>query len=161
MSSPSKKPELPKCGIYRTQVPLTGKEDRVPAGCLVMFHNHSEQGPPLVLLPASNTNNRWTFHERGYLIEDQDFVDQLHGLPAEGLYVLREHVHISKEEMVPDKSLVQLGYNRDGQPILFVARFEGNTIRFPERGYRFNDEKVFDLLDPVAFRSPKPARVLH
>jgi len=162
---PDKKHEktdkLPACGLYRTTIAMAGKEEQVGEGRLVMFHNHSKQGLPLVLLPQSNENNRWTFHERGYLVEDDMFLDGLVTLLAEGYYVLKEHVHVTKEEILPEGALVQLGYNPTANPILFVARFEGNTISFPSTGYRFDGFKVFKNLTPAGFRIPKPKRVLH
>ena len=74
------------CGIYKTTV--ASKEEQVPAGRLVSF-TITEQGPPIVLLPASNTHNKWTFHTRGYLVEDSKFLDALERLPREGFYMLK------------------------------------------------------------------------
>lgn len=141
---------LPACGLYRTTRPLAGKEEQVPAGVLIYFHNHSQQGPPLVLLPASNSNNNWKFHERGYLVESLDWVETLTKLPAQGLYVLRRHLHLGQNQL-PAKSLVQLGYNRTGEPILFPGRRVDNTIDFPLRGAKFNDASIFEALAPADF----------
>ena len=153
---------LPKCGLYRTGLALAGQEEQVGAGRLVYFHNHSEQGPPLVLLPRANTNNKWDFGSRGVLVNDSEFIEQLVPLMAEGYYTLSEHLHVSKEEVLPTKTLVQLGYNPKGEPIVFVGRFEHNSIHFPEKGFRFGD-RVFDHLEPAGFRSPRPSadRILH
>lgn len=146
--------QLPPCGLYRTAQPLPGKEEWVRENLLVYFHNHSQQGPPLLLLPAANTNNRWTFHDKGYLIRDPDYVDQLVQLRSEGYYVLSEAIYLSHEEMIPEQTLVQLGYNRGADPILFLAEFEGNTIKFPNSGLKCTLE-IFDLLQPVNFRTPE------
>ena len=156
--------DLPACGLYRTGVSLPGHEDAVPAGRLVHFHNHSTQGPPIVLVPESNTANRWTFHERGWLVEDPGFIKALVPLLPEGLYVVaRRHLHLSREEMIPEQTLVQVGYNRSGDTILFPARFEGTTITFPDRGFRFESPKVQEVLDRVNFKVPAPRsdRLLH
>ena len=62
---------LPDCGIYRTGVALEGREEAVPAGTLVYFHNHSSDGAPLVLSPLDNVHNRWSFHDKGYLVKGE------------------------------------------------------------------------------------------
>ena len=145
---------LPPCGLYRTQDPLPGKEEWVREGLLVYFHNHSQQGPPLVLLPASNANNRWTFHDKGYLIRDEDYVESLVSLMPEGYYILTEAIYLSHEEMIPERTLVQLGYNRAAEPILFLAEFEPSSIEFPTSGLKCTLE-IFDLLEAVNFRVPE------
>ena len=156
--------DLPDCGLYRTGVSLPGHEEDVPGGVLIYFHNHSDKGPPIVLPPAENTNNTWTFAERGWLAEDPGFIAALVPLKPQGYYVVAgHHLHLSKEEIVAERTLVQLGYNRRGDSLLFVARFEANTISFPERGYRFEAPAVQQNLEPVSFSVPAPTsgRVLH
>lgn len=147
---------LPECGLYRTGVALPGQEDKVPAGILVHFHNHSDQGTPMVLTPHDNQHNRWRFHERGWGVTDEGFLTSMQALKPEGLYTARKHIHITKEEILPDQTLLQLGYNRSGESILFVARFEANVIRFPSTGYRFADLGIQGNLEPVNFVVPAP-----
>ena len=146
--------QRPPCGLYKTTIPLGGKEEWVRENLLVYFHNHSQQGPPLVLLPASNTNNRWTFHDKGYLIRDEGYVDSIVPVMPEGYYTLTEAIYLSHEEMIPDQTLVQLGYNRSADPILFLAEFQPSSITFPASGLKCTLE-IFDLLEPVAFRVPE------
>lgn len=146
--------QLPPCGLYRTTEPLPGKEEWVRENLLVYFHNHSQQGPPLVLLPASNSHNRWTFHDKGYLIREPEYVQSLVALKPEGLYTLSEAIHLSHEEMIPEQTLVQLGYNRGADPILFLAEFEKSSIKFPTSGLKCTLE-IFELLDEVNFRVPE------
>lgn len=156
--------ELPACGLYRTGTALPGHEEEVPGGTLVYFHNHSDKGPPVVLPPNENVLNRWTFHDRGWLVEDPGFIGALVPLRPQGYYVVSgRHLHLSREEIIAERTLVQLGYNRRGDTILFVARFEDNAIRFPERGFRFEAPAVQEHLEPVNFSVPeaKPDRVLH
>lgn len=145
------------CGLYRTTLPLTDREEQVSARRLVYFHNHSEEGPPLLLLPRENTANRWAFHDRGYLVRDADWLVTLVPLPAEGLYVLQGHFHPPGGPVVQEKTLLQLGYNVAGDPILFVPTFEGNVIRFPASGYRFETLDILRDLTPAAFIVPRPA----
>lgn len=144
---------LPPCGLFRTTEPLDGKEQWVRAGMLVYFHNHSQQGPPLVLLPAENQDNRWVFHEKGYLIRELDYSETLEPLKPEGFYILEEPIYLSREEFIPEQTLVQLGYNRSADPILFLGQFEDNAIYFPDSGLKCTAE-VFDLLREVDFRLP-------
>lgn len=145
--------KLPPCGLYRTTEPLSGKEEWVRENMLIYFHNHSQQGPPLLLLPSANGNNRWAFHEKGYLVRDPDYAGTLIGLMDEGLYVLTEPIYLSRDEFIPEETLVQLGYNRAGDPILFLAKFLENGLTFPSSGLKCTLE-VFDLLRPVNFRVP-------
>jgi hypothetical protein len=156
--------ELPDCGLYRTGVSLPGHEEEVPGGILIYFHNHSEQGPPLVLTPHDNTHNRWSFHERGWLVEDPGFISALIPLKGEGYYTVSgHHLHVSKEEIIPERTLVQLGYNRRGDTLLFVAEFKDNAIEFPSQGYRFESTEVQGNLASAVFSVPETEeeRTLH
>lgn len=152
---------LPPCGIYRTGRPLPGDEEHLPSGRLVYFHNHSDAGPPIVCCPDENHQNRWRFQLDGHVVEDPDFIAALEPLLAEGLYVLKQHLHLSETEVLPDRTLVQLGYNRNAEPILFPGRFEKNSIHFPSSGYGFDTIKIFANLEPVNFLVPEPVEELH
>ena len=138
------------CGIYRTAQAMPGKEEQVPAGRLIYYHNHSEQGPGIILMPSKNTNNKWSFHTRGYLVESDDYVKTLQPLPKEGFYILRANLSVG-EGFLPERSLVQLGYNPQGDPILFPGKRTGNSIEFPLRGAGFKSDSIFKELDPVPF----------
>jgi hypothetical protein len=158
--------DAPACGLYRTGLALTGNEEQVPSGILVYFHDHSGEdgaGPPMVVTPHDNEHNRWRFHERGWIVEDEAFVAALVPLAPEGLYVNTQHLHITREEIIPERMLVQLGYNRRGDTVLFVGRLEGNAIVFPERGYAFESPEVQKLLEPAGFdvARPRPAGEVH
>lgn len=157
--------DLPPCGLYQTTLPLAGKEEEVPAGRLVYFHNHSKQGQPLLLLPATNTHNQWTFQDRGFLIADIGFVVTLKRLLPEGLYITQTHIHTGNA-VLPEQSLVQLGYNREAAAIVFPGRRVQNTIVFPDRGIRLANEAMLQAIKPVGFvvlpEVPEaPERVLH
>jgi hypothetical protein len=137
-------------------MPLPGNEEKVGEGILVSFHNHSDQGKPFVATAHGNTNNRWEFHERGWAAEDIGFLEALVPLKPEGLYIITEHVHVTREEIIPPKTLLQLGYNRSADTILFVARFEENVIKFASSGYAFPSPEVQSLLEPAGFNIPQP-----
>lgn len=152
--------KLPACGLYKTTEPLPGKEQWVRENLLVYFHNHSQQGPPLLLLPASNNQNRWSFHEKGYLIRDPHYIAALTPLKPEGLYVLSQPIYLSRDEFIPEQTLVQLGYTRSADPILFLAKFSDNTITFPSSGLKCTME-IFDLLEDINFRAPDNQDSMH
>lgn len=147
---------LPACGLYKTGVALPGHEDQVGVDTLVYFHNHSDQGPPMVLTPHDNQHNRWSFHERGWAADDPAFLESLIALKAEGLYVNAVHIHVGRDEILPPRTLLQLGYNRSGKSILFIGRFRDNSITFPTQGYSFESLDVQALLEPAGFVVPKP-----
>ncbi|MFB6262936.1 MAG: hypothetical protein ABEL76_04820 [Bradymonadaceae bacterium] len=152
--------DLPPCGLYKTTEPLPGKEQWVREELLVYFHNHSEQGPPLLLLPSSNEDNRWTFHDKGYLIREPEYVETLIELEDEGFFILTEPLYLSDDEFIPENTLVELGYNRAAEPILFMGTFEDNAIVFPESGLKCTRE-VFEMLEPAPFRVPNAPTSHH
>lgn len=152
---------LPPCGIYRTTIALPGREEDVPAGRLVYFHNHSEQGSPIILMPRSNTWNRWTFNDRGFLVDGDAaalFIATLVSLPEEGLYVVQRPIGSGESALHP-RTLVQVGYNPSGHIILFAAEARENGLTFPDRGKRFEGLKVFDNLARAPFEPPNSAPV--
>jgi hypothetical protein len=141
---------LPNCGIYRTSEGLPGNESAIPAGRLVFFHNHSEKGPPLILLPESNAENKWTFQTKGFLVNKLDYASTLRPLMAEGVYILRSEFK-DGDRVFPARSLVQLGYNQSGEAILFRGRWENNSILFPDKGLKAKGDSIFRELDPAGF----------
>jgi hypothetical protein len=134
----------------------------VPAGKLVYFHSHSQEGWPIVLLPRANQHNRWSFHERGYLVQDGGWVETMEALKPEGFYRLREHVHLGSEQVVGKDALVQLGYDREAAPIMFFPRRHetDNALVFPERGTKLSPE-IYKLLEPLDVRGPHVPGVRH
>ena len=162
MTSRATVDEVRPCGLYRTTAALPGHEEAVPPGRLVYFHNHSERGPPIVLLPASNTHNKWTFHPRGHLAQDAAYLASLDSLKPEGLYRLREHFHPDASRVVAKGALAQLGYNRRADPILFFPQVVSgeNAIMFPSSGMGI-PPAVYDLLEPLDLRGHQESRRLH
>ena len=146
------------CGLYRTTIP----RGELEASQLVYFHNHSDQGPPIVQLPASNQHNRWSFHKEGMLVEDDKYIDSLEALKPEGLYIVTEHFHPDEERVVAENSLVQLGYNRGAEPILFFpTSAEGsNGLVFPAKGMKI-PAIIYAKLEKLDLRGPHRPRRLH
>jgi len=130
------------CGLYITGLALEGHEDHLGENVMVYFHNHSTAGPPIVLLPDTNTHNRWKFQEQGHLIEDQAYIGAMKPLPAEGFYQLKQHLHLDKEKVLPEHTIIQLGYTRTGGPILFLPTLNDLNLTFPATGFRWDDAKV-------------------
>lgn len=145
------KPLLPPCGLYRTTKPLSGNEEKFPAGTLVYFHNHSDSGLPSVLAPDHNIQNRWHFHGPAVEFRGLAWADTLQKVPEEGFYMLRKELTFDGGKW-PKSALVQLGYTKDANPILFIAqvraKLEENDLFFSERGVPLQREQL-SILDPV------------
>jgi hypothetical protein len=137
---------LPPCGLYRTGLALG---DEVPAGCLVYFHNHGDPGPG-VYLPSGWSANRARWHEHGHTIPSPEWAATLEALPAEGLYRVREEFACCERRCrvyEPDL-LVQLGYDGEAQPILFVPEWTQAGLAIPETGTGIDADRL-DRLAPL------------
>lgn len=151
--------DLPPCGIYRTTIELDG----VPADRLVYFHNHGEPGPG-IYLPESWSLNRARFSERGTTLSPGQ-VRTLAVLPAEGLYKVTEELTCCAEahRTFARGMLVQLGYNGQATPILFVPEWTASGLTFPERGQALDADRLRKLerltvVEPT--HTPPPARLV-
>jgi hypothetical protein len=146
----------PSCGLYRTTRALNTE---VPAGILVNFHNHSEDGAPVVHLPAFSTFNRWQWEKKSHPVRERAWLESLRPLLLEGYYILQAELTIDDAKW-PARSLVQLGYDRSGTPILFLAqrRFHlaENTLFFADKGMPLPENRL-DALGPlVVHDEPDP-----
>lgn len=153
---------LPDCGLFRTSKPLPEHEAEVPAGILVYFHNHSDSGLPVVVVPEHNVHNRWHFHGAGIPFRGLSWADSLVKLPAEGFYMLRRALTFEGGEWAKS-ALVQLGYNRNADPILFIAQvraqLQENDLFFGDNGVGVPREQL-SILEPLqVFSEPPPAGV--
>ena len=120
--------ELPPCGLYRT----TGVIGSVDEGRLVYFHNHGNPGPG-VYLPKEWKHNRAVFDEKGQMIEDPGLVRYLQPLPPEGFYRVVESFHCCEQQcrLFEQDALLQLGYNAEAEPILFVPELVDGMPAIP------------------------------
>jgi hypothetical protein len=134
---------LPPCGIYRTTLELG---DFVPAGLLVYFHNHGEPGPG-VYLPTDWEANRAVFEEEGHTIPDDDWATTLAPLLPEGLYRVREAFTCCEQRCreYEEDLLVQLGYDADAQPLLFVPEWTNVGLAIPELGLPIDEDRLSRL----------------
>jgi hypothetical protein len=145
-----------ECGLYRASKALPGNEDKVPAGTLVYFHNHSSNNGPLpsVIPPDHNVHNRWHFHQEGAIdnIRSPSWVDSLEKMPEQGFYTLRRELPLDTGSW-PKGSIVQLGYTRNADPILFIAQqravLQENDLFFSDKGVGIKRDQL-SLLEPAA-----------
>ena len=151
---------LPNCGLYKTSKPLPEHESEVPAGILVYFHNHSDSGLPVLLTPDHNVKNAWHFHGKGdgsevFAFRGLSYAETLVRVPEQGFYMLRKDVAFDGGSW-PKGTLVQLGYTRQAEPILFIGQIragdEQNVLFFSERGVK---------IQPSLFPSLEPLRVFE
>ena len=143
-------PGLPPCGLYVTGKALAKDPEFLPEGRLVMFHNHSKQNQPFVQIPKNNEHNTWSFQDEGPgLGDDPEFIEALIPRKMQGIYFLRRTLDTGKETIAA-QSIVQLGYNLNGDPILFPGYFEDGAIRFPHAGLRFETMQILEELVPEA-----------
>ena len=142
---------LPACGLYRTTKPLPDHEDEIGENTLVYFHNHSDSGLPVVVAPDHNILNRWHFHGAGIPFRSLAWADSLVRLPGEGFYTLRKALEFDGGSW-PRSTLVQLGYTRTADPILFIAQLRAaldeNDLFFSDRGVGIAREQLA-LLDAL------------
>ena len=150
---------LPPCGLYRTTKALPDNEAAIPAGTLVYFHNHSDSGLPVVTAPDHNILNRWHFHGAGIPFRGLSWADSLVKLPSEGFYMLRKGLDFEGGSW-PKGTLVQLGYTRTGDPILFIAQIRAsldeNDLWFSDKGVGISREKLALLEQLQVFAEPPP-----
>lgn len=149
----------PRCGLYRTTQALAD----VPAGRLVFFHDHGDPGPG-VYLPKSWSLNRAEWHPKGHVVAEA-WSATLEALPTEGLYMVREAFHCCEKRCVHfhASQLVQLGYDAEATPILFVPEWTSRGLGFPERGTRLDRERLSKLTLLEVARGPEspPDAMMH
>lgn len=142
MTEAEKKLTIP-CGIYRTTLPI---EDAVPDGVLVQFHNHGDPGPG-VYLPREWKNNRAIFQAEGVTIPEPSYAGTLEPLLPEGFYCVMEPFHCCDQrcQHFEQDLLVQLGYNGDAEPILFLPELIDGALALPATGTIVDDWKLAKL----------------
>jgi hypothetical protein len=120
----------------------------------VYFHNHSNQDVPLVLLPKDNQQNKWSFNDRGYLVRDLAWCDSLRPLKPEGFYTTDQPFQTGNA-VVAKGQVVQLGYNRDGEAVVFFPTYQAtsNSLVFPTKGMKVSGS-VYDGLQELDLRGP-------
>ena len=99
--------------------------------------------------PGSNRNNRWFWGEPTVPLRAVSWSESLVKLPPEGFYTLPEDIAFDGGGRWLKNAIVQLGYNGEGQGIIFVGeQHEGeeqNILKFSDRG-RMVDEDLLSRL---------------
>ena len=152
-------PPLPPCGLYRAGLALG---DHVPAGRLVYFHSHGDPGPG-VYLPRAWTANRAQWPKHGHTIPSPEWAAALVPLAAEGLYRVRAPFTCCARacRTFEGDLLVQLGYDGDAAPILFVPEWTASGLALPEKGFRIDAERIGSLAPLKVVDAGPAAGVVH
>ncbi len=150
--------DLPDPGLYRTTQPYPGHEDAFPAGVLVYLGQPQNGGVKFVVRPGQNRNNRWFWGEPTTPLRSPTWAKTLKALQAEGFYTLPETMELESGGRWLKNAIVQLGYNEQGQGILFVAELRDaateNALYFSDSGMLINDS----LLERLVWAPILPVR---
>lgn len=142
--------ELPDPGLYRTTEPMPGHESEFPKGVLVYVGQPSNGGVKFVVRPGQNRKNRWYWGDPTTPLRSPSWAGTLKKLPAEGFYTLPETLEMDNGGRWLKNAIVQLGYNQEGQGILFVGErhddSEDNALFFGDRGMMIQDSLLERLV---------------
>jgi hypothetical protein len=146
-------------GIFRSTKYLPRSESLIGPSQLVLIRTDGQFGPASVLLPQANTFNRWSFNVPGIKLtgEADEWGKALMRLPHEGFYRLRKEMVFAEDNKWLEGAILQLGYNRRGEPLLFIAKrrkpLVENDLFFESQGLKVDDEWL-DQLDALAWHEP-------
>jgi hypothetical protein len=149
--------DLPESGLYRTTAPMPGQEEAFPSGVLVFIGDKS--GSRFVVRPRQNRNNRWFWNEPTTPMRSPTWGRTLKKLPSEGFYTLPDELSFDGGGRWLKNAIVQLGYNAEGQGIIFVGETRStsqeNALFFSDQGMLVSDE----LLDRLVWAPILPVRM--
>jgi hypothetical protein len=140
-------------GIYKTTKFLPEHEATVAPNMLILIRTDAEFAPASVLLPVQNIHNQWRFQMPGVKVPRNDlrWGDSLVKLPHEGFYRLTREYRFGETGRWLTNAIVQLGYTRAGDPILFIAQrrspLVANDLFFSEKGVKV---EMSDIVGPNA-----------
>jgi hypothetical protein len=142
--------KLPEPGLYRTTKPYPGHEDTIPGGVLVYVGQKAGEGLPFVVRPGANRKNRWFWGEPTIPLRAKSWSDSLTKLPPEGFYTLPDEIAFDGGGKWLKNAVVQLGYNGEGQGIIFVGEQheseERNLLLFSDKGRMIDDRMLKRLV---------------
>lgn len=142
--------DLPDPGLYRTTEPYPDHENEFPAGVLVYVGQPANGGVKFVVRPGQNRNNRWFWGEPTTPLRSVTWARTLKPLPSEGFYTLPETVELSGGGRWLKNAIVQLGYNEQGQGIIFVGERRedetANALFFSDKGMKIEDGLLSRLI---------------
>jgi hypothetical protein len=149
-------------GIYKSTKYLPGQEAQVGPDQLILIRTDGEFAPASVLLPVANTHNQWRFQMPGLKIPATSlgWGESLVKLPHEGFYRLKREFSFGDKGKWIKNAIVQLGYTRRGEPILFIAQrrtpLTSNELWFSDKGVKIELEEIEELVEPLAwFQEPE------
>ncbi len=156
--------DLPKSGLYRTTQAHPLAPDQIPSGRLVYVGKRGDD--MFVVHPQQNVKNRWFWSEPTVPLTDASWGQTLKPLRAEGFYSLPETMDLDGGGRWIKNAIVQLGYDRTGAAILFIAeRREGseeNSLFFSDRGVKIKDDLLARLTwAPILPVSADRDRTIH
>ena len=142
--------DLPDPGLYRTTQPYPGHEDAFPAGVLVYLGQPQNGGVKFVVRPGQNRQNRWFWGDPTTPLRSPTWAKTLKALPPEGFYTLPDAIDLDGGGRWLKNAIVQLGYNEQGQGIVFVAEQREtsgeNALYFSDRGILLSDSMLDRLV---------------
>lgn len=156
-------------GIYKTTKYLPGHEAQVGPDQLILIRTDGEFAPASVLLPINNVHNRWRFQMPGIKIPDTavGWGESLLKLKHEGFFRLTREFTFGERGRWVENAIVQLGYTRNADPILFIAQrrnpLTNNELWFSDKGVKIDFDQVEGLLEPLAWfeepaKQPEPKK---
>jgi hypothetical protein len=129
---------------------MPGNESAFPAGVLVYIGQPSNGGVKFVVRPGQNRKNRWFWGEPTTPLRSPTWARTLKQLPSEGFYTLPQTLEFEGGGKWLQNAVVQLGYNGEGQGIIFVGEHhesdEQNVLRFSDKGMRIDDSLLSRLV---------------
>jgi len=144
-------------GIYKTSEYLPGHEAQVGPDQLVLIRTDGEFAPASVLLPIRNEHNSWRFQMPGIKIPPtaQSWGKSLIKLKHEGFFRLTREFTFGDNGRWIENAIVQLGYTRKAEPILFIAQrrnpLTNNELWFSDKGVKVDAAELDALIAPLAW----------
>jgi hypothetical protein len=146
-----------KPGIYKTTKFLPGHEAEIGPNQLVLIRTDGEFAPASVLTPVANRFNQWQFQMPGVKIPSNslNWGDTLIKLPHEGFYRLLKEKTFEGGGRWLVNAIVQLGYTRVAEPILFIAQrrspLASNDLFFSDKGVKVEFDELDETIEPLAW----------
>lgn len=144
-------------GIYKTTKALPEHEPTIQPGMLILIRTDGDFAPASVLTPVQNIQNQWRFQMPGIKVPTRDYgwADSLVKLPHEGFYRLTREFTFGDKGKWIENAIVQLGYTRKAEPILFIAQrrspLTSNELWFSDKGVKIESDQVDEMLQPLAW----------
>lgn len=140
-------------GIFKTTKFLPEHESTIAPNLLILVRTDGEFAPASVLLPVQNLQNQWRFQMPGVKVPKVTYGwgESLIKLPHEGFYRLTREFKFGESGRWLPNAIVQLGYTRAAEPILFIAQrrspLVANDLFFSDKGVKV---ELSDITGPGA-----------